>query len=152
MRLPLMKTCSLPLEPLAVETPAHPLFPVSQPILWLPGLPGPRSAFCSYNRLGEGRARKGSLSAPFSVSPASFISWHTDLSPALPFHPVPISRLLSHQELERLSHLVIFELGILPEPGPPLHVLRSDAKTAIFRALAAMGVNTVACMDATRFS
>lgn len=152
MRLPVMKTCPLPLKPLSVEIPAHPLFPVSQPILWLPGLPGPRPAFCSYNRLREGKSRKDSLSAPFPVSPASFISWHTDLSPALPFHPVPISRLLSNLELERLSHLVILELGILPEHGLPLHVLRSDAKTAIYRALAAMGVNTVACMDATQFS
>jgi len=130
---------------------AHPLFPVDQAILWLPGIPGYGEPYCSYNEsvpacaevpdvLRPASARKKTV--PFAprhpVSRETFVSWDLSSSPPLPFHPVPISRALTGREMRELADRVGRMTGDeLPTPGTVLHNAR---KAQVYSVLSEMGV------------
>ena len=57
----------------------------------------------------------------FAVSPETYIAWHTDVSPAFPFHPVPILRELSDAEMFDLTRHVE-RLGDLPPAESAIHL------------------------------
>ncbi|MES2661096.1 MAG: hypothetical protein V4689_20915 [Verrucomicrobiota bacterium] len=125
---------------------AHPLFPVDQVILWLPGLPDQKEPYCSYNEIdvfGDCRydANKVPFMPPYPVSQLTYISWHTDCIPAFPFHPVPISRSMNGTELVELARRVR-ELADEEEDDDPqsLGVLHNGRKAFIYQALAVMGI------------
>ena len=138
--------------------PAHLLFPPDQAFLWLPGLPGDQVAYCTYNesrgnpestettesrwisRKPDRDENQALYAPPFRVSTATYIAWHTNVTPPFPFYPVPIVRSLSAAELETLGRHVLF----LANPntdlhGDPLQFLRNDRKCLVFAALAEMG-------------
>ncbi len=136
--------------------PAHPLFPSDQVFLWLPGLPGEQLAHCTYN---EARGIPGSLdfrrsndlplldrnqvryAPPFPVSAETCTSWHTDVIPPFPFHPIPIARSLSSAEMEFLGRRVHFLANRNADDGTnPLQILRNDRKCHVLAALAEMGL------------
>ncbi len=126
---------------------AHPLFPVDQAILWLPGIPGHGEPYCSYNEMaspvttpGRGAARQKMI--PFAprhpVSQGTFVSWDLSSSPPLPFHPVPISRALTTRKMRDLATRVGRMAGDdQPTPGKVLHNAR---KGLVYCALLEMGV------------
>lgn len=135
---------------------AHPLFPSHQVFLWLPGLPGPELPFCSCNEAPDTLATdemsafpndtlhdsEGNLYAPpFPVSHRTFVSWHTHVTPAVPFHPVPITRFLSIAEMEELARKVLNVSGEqLSRNAHLLSMLRNQYKSYILCFLARMGV------------
>lgn len=148
-----MKMNVLTYEEAAVQ-PAHPLFPINQAFLWLPGLSGEEAAFCSYNEMrgdpGSGIDRRlnrkpafddreAYYAPPYPVSRETFIAWHTDHSPPFPYHPLPISRTLTAAEMADLASQVISLLGQEPEKHPsPLRVLNNDHKCSVLVALLRM--------------
>ena len=133
---------------------AHPLYPANQVFLWLPGLPGQELPFCSCNEAPvvsvQGgivasdvlHDREGNLYAPpFPVSPHSFVSWHTHVTPPIPFHPVPIKRFLTIAELEGLARKVVEVSGEqISANSHLLSILRNEYKSYILYFLAHMGV------------
>ncbi|MES2657980.1 MAG: hypothetical protein V4689_05150 [Verrucomicrobiota bacterium] len=133
--------------------PAHTLFPPDQPLLWLPGFPGEEVPYCSYNGhradpTSSGRGlnllpqcdRNGAFyHPPYPVSPETHITWHTNVSPPYPFHPVPLARSLSPSELADVAHKVIELMEEAPEVYPdPIKVLRNQYKPYIVATLARM--------------
>lgn len=138
--------------------PAHLLFPPDQAFLWLPGLPGDQVAYCTYNeshgnpesiestesrrisRKPDRDENQALYAPPYRVSTATYIAWHTNVTPPFPFHPVPIARSLSEAELETLGRHVLFLANPnTDQHGDPLQSLRNDRKCLVFAALAAMG-------------
>lgn len=132
---------------------AHPLFPPDQAFLWLPGLPGRELPWCSYNvRRTRARRRaalplpgdaKTPLAAPHPVSPVTFISWDCGVEPPFPYHPVPVVRPLSPEELRSLALRVIQMTGDAASLYPdPLQVLKNARKSQVIAALAEAGLLT----------
>jgi hypothetical protein len=134
---------------------AHPLFPPDQTFLWLPGFKGKETAYCTYNEFRPDRRHENSsinmmselddngacYTPPYPVSLETHISWHTDVSPPYPFHPVPITRSLSPEDLIELGKNVIqLRDGSVNEECNPLSVIRNDHKPFILAALAHMGL------------
>ncbi len=122
-------------------TATHPLFPADQAILWLPGFPGDRKAFCTYNRNPAGNAPRGrrKASPPFPVSPVNYVAWDANADPPFPYHPIPIARLLTLADMNKLSLRVLQLAGACEsEIGNPLRILRNDKKCLILLALAEM--------------
>lgn len=137
-------------------SPAHPLFPVHQAFLWLPGLPGDQTPFCSYNERpdpADSRAaswtgaeirRDANLapySPPFPVSSETYIAWQTNVSPPFPFHPIPVVSSLSPRQMEDLAQRVMKQQNLSADSTrSPLHSLRNDSKCAVLTALTEMGL------------
>lgn len=135
---------------------AHDLFPADQVFLWLPGFAGDERAYCTYNEfrdaplaisqrrlhlLPEQDDNGASYAPPFPVSRETHISWHTNVRPPYPYHPVPLARSLSQEELTELGSKVIELLGESPQSHPdPAAVLRNQNKTYILAAMAGMGL------------
>jgi hypothetical protein len=134
---------------------AHDLFPPDQVFLWLPGFAGDERAYCTYNEfrdtplaldqrrlhlLPEQDDNGASYIPPFPVSRETHITWHTNVRPPYPYHPVPLARSLSAEELEELGRKVIELLGENPEAhSDPASVLRNQNKTYVLAAMAGMG-------------
>ena len=135
----------------AVVKSAHPLFPPDQVFLWLPGLPGEQVAHCTYKEArdfyessGGRRPRcdknRANFAPPYQVSSETYTSWHTDVTPPFPFHPIPIARTLSIAELADLGRRVHFlATNIADMPGNPLQLLRNNRKCFVLAVLAEMG-------------
>ena len=135
---------------------AHDLFPADQVFLWLPGFAGDERAYCTYNEFRETQVgisqrrfhllpeqddNGASYVPPFPVSRETHITWHTNVRPPYPYHPVPLARSLSQDELTELGRKVIELLGEGPQAhADPAAVLRNQNKTYIFAALAGMGL------------
>lgn len=135
---------------------AHDLFPVNQVFLWLPGFAGDEQAYCTYNEfretplapsqrrfhlLPEQDDNGASYAPPFPVSRETHITWHTNVRPPYPYHPVPLARSLSSEELTELGRKVIELLGEGADSHPhPMNVLRNQNKTYVLAALAGMGL------------
>lgn len=134
---------------------AHPLYPSHQVFLWLPGLPGLELPFCSCNNEASGIATaseafpnpalhddEGNLHAPpFPVSHTTFVSWHTNVTPPVSFHPVPIKRFLSIAEMEDLARQVLEVSGMeLSGNTHLLSILRNEYKCYILCFLSRMGL------------
>jgi hypothetical protein len=140
----------------ATISPAHPLFPAHQAFLWLPGLPGDQNPYCSYNERHPSHGMRGDrwvsgeslhdanmapYAPPYPVSPETFITWHTNVSPPFPFHPVPIARSLSGSEMEELARRVAKRMNLKPDAfRHPLQVLKNDSKCFVLASLADMGL------------
>lgn len=138
------------------ESSAHPLFPSEQVFLWLPGLPGPELPFCSRNHapgvaMTEGLPSNqqvdlhdgnGNLnSPPFPVSHLTYVLWHTDVTPPVSFHPVPLKRFLSIAEMEDIARSVLEVTGAkISGNSHLLSILRNEYKCYILHFLARMGV------------
>ena len=127
---------------------AHPLFPVDQAILWLPGIPGHGDPYCSYNEMASPAAASEretirEKTIPFAprhpVSQGTFVSWDLSSSPPLPFHPVPISRALTAREMRDLATRVGRMAGD-DQPTTPGKVLHNARKGLVYCALLEMGV------------
>lgn len=124
---------------------AHSLFPVDQAILWIPGFAGYETPYCSQNILEEAGHMQPwddqqSSRTRFAVSPETYIAWHTDVSPAFPFHPVPILRELSDAEMLDLTRHVERLGDLPPDPRNPLFTLHAGRLGLIYRALAEMNI------------
>ncbi len=133
---------------------AHPLFPAHQVFLWLPGLRGPELPFCSCNEapnltLEDTHLTNESLhdsegnlyAPPYPVSRHTFVSWHTHVTPPVPFHPVPIKRFLSISEMEALARKVLEITGEnLSGNSHLLSILRNQYKSYILYFLGQTGV------------
>lgn len=132
---------------------AHSLFPPDQAFLWLPGFCGEQSPYCTYNefradRLHDNRRfymlpevdeNGAHYIPPYPVSLETHISWHTQVNPPFPYHPVPINRTLNSDELKELGRNVMILLDINPSPdADPLAVLINDHKPYVLAALAQM--------------
>lgn len=133
---------------------AHPLFQAEQPFLWLPGFAGPERPYCSYNEYRDhpggfdkrryeflpSRDENGApYITPYPVSPGTHISWHTNTVPPFPYHPVPIVRTLSTNELEELGRRVCRLMDSPSDVSDDAQaVLRNQYKTLILVALAEM--------------
>lgn len=138
----------------AIE-PAHLLFPPDQAFLWLPGLPGDQVAYCTYNesrgnpestesrgmsRMPDRDENQALFAPPYRVSTATYIAWHTDVTPPFPFHPVPIARSLSAAELKTLGRRVLALANHNTDQHvDPLQFLRNNCKCLVFAALSEMG-------------
>ncbi len=150
----------LPITQLSAEAPfpihqsgaAHPLFPPGQAFLWLPGFEGEEQPYCTYNefrphpaaldirrlnRLPERDENGIPYTPPYPVSPETFITWHTHVSPPYPYHPVPVVRPLTSAEMNLLGQSVI-RLGHIrnADASHPLRYLTAIHKAAILTALA----------------
>lgn len=80
-----------------------------------------------------------SFAPPFPVSVETHIAWHTNVIPAFPFHPVPLTRTLASEEMDDLGRRVICLLGEKEEHfGDAKAVLRNDYKFHILAVLAEM--------------
>lgn len=71
----------------------------------------------------------------------SHISWHTNVTPPYPYHPVPVVHPLTAEELDELGLAVIrmMEEALDLWPDPRL-ILRNSHKSYILAALAGMGL------------
>jgi hypothetical protein len=146
----------LKLEIAAASLPAHPLYPVDQVFLWLPGFPGKERPYCTYNaaqgisvasgtqlyqaeRLHDGN---GAFYVPrFAINPGTYICWHLHTSPPVPFHGVPVTRSLSAAEMDKLAQRVLLTSGENPAMYPdPLVLLRNEWKSFILASLSRMGL------------
>ncbi|MEO5715199.1 MAG: hypothetical protein ABIT37_17100 [Luteolibacter sp.] len=135
-------------------TPAHQLFSPEQVFLWLPGFTGTERAYCTYNEFSsrpnnpdgkphtEAQDHHGvSYSPRFPLSRETHIAWHTDVSPPYPYHPFPIARSLSRDEMNALARQVIELLDGSTAPKPdPLSILRNEYKCHIVAALSKLGL------------
>lgn len=133
---------------------AHPLFPSTQAFLWLPGFSGDERPYCTYNEFrdhpgGFDRRRSdflplqdengASYIPPFPVSPETHISWHTNLTPPYPYHPVPVARTLTSDEIEELGERVIRLQRENPDAFPDARdILWNEHKSSVLAALAEM--------------
>lgn len=132
---------------------AHPLFSSDQAFLWLPGFAGDMRPYCTYNafRSPDGLEIHSSsfqpdhdgngacFMPPFPVSVETHIAWYTNVTPAFPFHPVPLTRTLAVEEMDHLGWRVISMLGEKEENfQDPKAVLRNDYKFHILAVLADM--------------
>lgn len=131
---------------------AHTCFPPSQAFLWLPGFAGEQQPYCSYNefrehpgafdrRRAELQPERDSNGAfyipPFPVSRETHISWHTNVTPPYPYHPIPLTLTLSTEETVDLGRRVMDLLGSnTPSRSDPREILRNEYKCAILVALA----------------
>jgi|GEM_PF-6187189 len=152
---PALSTVRLP------ATPAHQLFPPEQVFLWLPGFTGTERAYCSYNEFrsspgdrdgsphDEAEDHHGvSYSPRFPLSRETHIAWHTDVSPPYPYHPLPIARSLSRDEMIILARKIIELLGEMAAPkADPLPILRNQHKCHIVAALAKLSLLPSATME-----
>ena len=135
---------------------AHPLYPVEQVFLWLPGFAGEEHPYCSYNEV-EGTTNifttrlyqeerlhdtNGAFYSPlFPIDPGTYICWHLDVTPPMPFHGVPVIHSLSVLEMAELAQQVL----IASEEDPaayadPLIQLCNNRKSFILATLARMGL------------
>ena len=135
---------------------AHPLYPVDQVFLWLPGFAGNERPYCTYNAAvddptfpgfrvyqpEEHHDKNGAFLSPlFPISPGTYTCWHLHSSPPIPFHGVPITRSLSAMEMSDLAQRVLLSTGEDPSLYPdPLALLRNPWKSFILAGLSRMGV------------
>lgn len=132
---------------------AHPLFPVDQAFLWLPGFTGEHEhPYCTLQNESLDQADPGDIHLsgindfiyqvpPFPVNGDSHISWHTNVTPPYPYHPVPVVHPLTAGEMDELGLAVMRLLELAADVGPdPRLVLRNSHKPYILAALAGMGL------------
>lgn len=135
---------------------AHPLYPIDQVFLWLPGFPGKERPYCTYNAAHEipnssgfrvyepedHYDENGALHAPlFPINPGTYVCWHLHTTPPIPFHGVPITHSLSTQEMSDLAQRVLLSTGEDPALYPDQQaLLRNDRKCFILASLSRMGV------------
>ena len=135
---------------------AHPLYPVEQVFLWLPGFAGEEHPYCSYNEaLGasgifntrlyqEERLHdtNGAFYSPlFPIDPGTYICWHLDVTPPMPFHGVPVIHSLSTSEMGELAlQVLIASEEDLATYADPLIQLCNNRKSFILATLARMGL------------
>lgn len=147
---------TLELETAAASLPAHPLYPVDQVFLWLPGFPGEERPYCTYNaaqgtsasagvRLYQAERlhdKNGAFYSPlFPINLGTYICWHLHVSPPFPFHGLPITRSLSAEEMGELAQRVLLACEQDPATCPdPLSLLRNDRKCFILASLSVMGL------------
>lgn len=132
---------------------AHPLFPVDQAFLWLPGFTGEHEhPYCTLQNESVEDPCPGDIELsgihdsiyqvpPFPLNGDSHISWHTNVTPPYPYHPVPVVHPLTAEEMDELGIAVIrmLEEAVDGWPDPRL-VLRNSHKPYILAALAGMGL------------
>ena len=135
---------------------AHPLYPVEQVFLWLPGFRGTERPYCTYNaargisattgpqlyqpaRLHD---ENGAFYSPlYAINPGSYICWHLHVSPPIHFHGLPITRSLSAADLRELSQLVLLASDEDPSIySDPLTLLCNDWKCYVLASLSMMGL------------
>lgn len=135
---------------------AHPLFPPEQAFLWLPGFDGEEEPYCTYN---EFRAHPAAFDIrrfnhlptqdedgvsyipPYPVSPETYISWHTNVNPPYPYHPIPLLRPLVADELIALGRAVLKLTGKNKADCPdPVRILTNAHKSAILSGLTDLGL------------
>ncbi|MEO7099344.1 MAG: hypothetical protein ABI162_08275 [Luteolibacter sp.] len=142
-------------KPLAVK-PAHLLFPAEQVFLWLPGLPGDEVPYCTYNECRGDRSavedrwvngvmlldeRGACYAPPYPVSRETHIMWHTNISPPFPYHAVPLTRSLSHEEIEEIACAVRGLLDVDSQAdAASIAILRNDYKSQIQVVLSSLGL------------
>ena len=135
---------------------AHPLYPVEQVFLWLPGFPGKERPYCTYNAAQEipdssgfrvyqpedSHDKNGAFHSPlFPINPKTYICWHLDTTPPIPFHGVPITHSLSSKEMSDLAQRVLVSTEEDPALYPdPRTLLRNDRKSFILASLSRMGM------------
>ena len=135
---------------------AHPLYPVDQVFLWLPGLPGKERPYCTYNAAHGTSASAGArlyqpehlhdwngafYSPLFPINPGTYICWHLHVSPPIPFHGLPITRSLSLADMGELAQRVLLASEEDPAAcSDPLSLLRNDWKCFILASLSWMGL------------
>ncbi len=135
--------------------PANTLFAATQPFLWLPGFSGQETPYCSYNEYRSDDSGDRGYHTPvtacdsngarfvplYPVSPETHVTWHTDVSPPYPYHPVPLARTLSLEEMGDLGRMV---MELMDEPlesdEDPVAVLRNQRKSFVLAALARMNL------------
>lgn len=145
---------------------AHPLFPANQVFLWLPGFTGNERPYCTYNEFPEHPAafdrrrlellptedeNGASYIPPFPVSSETHISWHTNVTPPYPYHPVPLAHTLSRAELEDLGYSVMRMIDDDPDSHSDAQwVLRNEYKSFVLAALAQMHLLPFSTEDAVK--
>ncbi|RYD38836.1 MAG: hypothetical protein EOP85_16830, partial [Verrucomicrobiaceae bacterium] len=132
----------------SVSASAHPLFPQTQAFLWLPGFSGHALPFCSYNFRWDSDEEEvakevaveddAPLRPAHPVSQETFIAWNTTVVPPFPYHPVPVVRPLSTEEIEDLGTKVKELCHETTLDGA--HAVRNENKCAILSILAQMGL------------
>lgn len=147
---------TLELEIVATGPGAHPLYPVEQVFLWLPGFRSKERPYCTYNAAQETSVPAGAriyqaerlhdlngafYSPLFPINPGTYICWHLHVSPPYPFHGLPITRSLSAADMGELAQRVL----LVSEENPtacsdPLALLRNDWKSFILASLSSMGL------------
>ncbi|RYD23142.1 MAG: hypothetical protein EOP88_05370 [Verrucomicrobiaceae bacterium] len=139
----------------SVSASAHPLFPRSQAFLWLPGFSGHAAPFCSYNCRWDddtGEPVAGAcdtlLQPPYPVSQESFIAWNTSVVPPFPYHPVPVVRALSAEEIREIGAKVA-EIS-MEAAGDGVHAVRNENKHLILTLLAQAGLLASRTEDLSR--
>ena len=142
-------------KPLAVKS-AHLLFPAEQVFLWLPGLPGDEVPCCTYNEYRGDRSeaedrwineltlrdeRGACYAPPYPVSRETHIMWRTNISPPFPYHAVPVTRSLSHEEIQEVACAVRGLLDVDSKTdSPPVAILRNDHRDQIMLVLSSFGL------------
>lgn len=135
---------------------AHPLYPVEQVFLWLPGFSGTERPYCTYNAAHGTSAsartrlyqperlhdRNGAFYSPlFPINPGTYICWHLHVSPPIPFYGLPITRSLSASDMRELAQRVLLASEEDPATiSDPLSLLRNDWKCFILASLSRMGL------------
>ena len=115
-----------------------PLFPPDQVFLWIPERAGIEIAFCSCIEIpASGKAR---AQEPLHDG-ERYLDHTPDPRPSLPFHPIPINRFLTPNELHELAREVRQATGQSPmKLSHPLDVLRSENKCYILVFFDRMGL------------
>ena len=150
-----LKSMNILSEPSAVES-AHPLFPAEQAFLWLPGLPGDEAPYCTYNECRGDRSgaeerwinglmlrdeRGACYAPPYPVSRETHIMWRTNISPPFPYHAVPVTRSLSHEEIQEVACAVRRLLDADSKTdSAPVAILRNDCRDQILVVLSSFGL------------
>jgi len=135
---------------------AHPLYPVEQVFLWLPGFPGEERPYCTYNeaqgipalsgarlyqpeRLHDGN---GAFYSPlFPIDAGTYVCWHLHVAPPFPFHGVPVTHSLTAAEMGELAQRVMLASEEEPALFPdPVTLLRNDRKCFVLACLSRMGL------------
>lgn len=147
---------TLKLDPAVTSQVAHPLYPVEQVFLWLPGFRGTDRPHCTYNAAQGISSSVGvqlyqpeqlhdtngaSYSPLFPINQRSYICWHLHVSPPTHFHGVPITRTLSAADMGELAQQVLLASAEDPATfSDLLSVLCNDRKCYILASLSLMGL------------
>jgi hypothetical protein len=135
---------------------AHPLYPVEQVFLWLPGFRGAGHPYCTYNATRGTSAsnglqlhqsvrhqdENGAFYSPlFPINLGSYVCWHLNVSPPVHFHGLPVIRSLSAADFGELAQQVL--LSSEEEPNnysDPLTLLCNSWKCHVLASLSIMGL------------
>lgn len=159
---------TLKLAPADVGQGAHPLYPVEQVFLWLPGFRGTDRPYCTYNAAQGISAlvgvqlyqpeqlhdKNGAFYSPlFPINQGSYICWHLHVSPPIHFHGLPITRSLSAADMGELAQQVLLASAEDPATcSDPLSLLCNDWKCYILASLSLMGLLSGSATHRTKIS